>query len=194
MINFIKGRERPAMVLIAGCFLVSALLRLVNPENAIAAELAGLGSKEEKPEMEEAALPDYGDLAKLMAKLREREAQLDARAERLSEKSRVIEAAEAKLRDQMARLEEAEARLSDTLRIADQAAEKDIEKLVATFETMNPKRASPIFESMDIAFASGLISRMSGNSAAEILAGLSAEKAYAISVFIAGQNARVPKE
>lgn len=188
----LKGRERPAMILLATCFLVSAALRLIDPGSAVATELAGLNLGEDDASRVEST--ENIDLSALLQKLREREAQLDRREERLAEKSRIIEASEAKLRDQLARLEEAENRLANTLRIADQAAEKDVEKLVSAFETMNPKRAAPIFENMDIAFAAGLISRMKGPAAAEVLAGLTAEKAYAISVFIAGQNARAPRE
>ncbi|MEM0922367.1 MAG: hypothetical protein AAGF44_09885 [Pseudomonadota bacterium] len=189
---FLKGKERPAMLLLAGCFVLSAALRLFDPGNAVATELAGLDLGEARAAPSEPEEPV--DVSELLRKLREREAQLDRREERLAEKSRIIEVAEAKLRDQLARLEDAETKLSDTLRMADQAAEKDVEKLVSAFETMSPKRAAPIFENMDIAFAAGLISRMKGPAAAEVLAGLTAEKAYAISVFIAGQNARAPRE
>lgn len=192
--RLLKGRDRPAMLLIAGCFGVSALLRILSPESAVATELAEMSKEEPKmagADELQVPSPDVGDL---LSTLQEREAQLDRRAARLAEKERIIEAAEVKLRDQMVRLEEAETRLAGTLRIADKAAEKDIEKLVLAFETMSAKRAAPIFENMDVSFAAGLISRMKGPSAAEVLAGLSAEKAYAISIHIAGQNARAPRE
>ena len=51
-----------------------------------------------------------------------------------------------------------------------------------------------VFESMDVVFAAGFISRMQRDAAARIMAGLSAEKAYAVSVVIAGRNAAAPTE
>lgn len=191
---------RSAMLLLAGCFVLSAFARIAEPAIAYAVEAPG-GSTDEIPaagtvEKADAGVagPTHSDLAALLKALREREGQLDAREERIAIKAKVIEAAEERLRDQMARLEGAEARLSALLHIADGAAEKDVGKLVATFETMDDKRAAPIFETMDVVFASGLLSRMADGAAADILGALSPEKAYAITVQIAGQNARAPKE
>lgn len=188
-------RGRPAMLMLSGCFMLSAALRAVDPAIAFALEAPRAASaKEDSPADVIDPGPTHSDLAALLAALRERERQLDEREERIAVKTKVIEAAEAKLRDQMKRLEEAESRLGALLRMADSAADKDIGKLVAAFETMSEKRAGPIFENMDVAFAAGLLSRMTDGPAAAILGALTPEKAYAITVFIASQNARAPKE
>jgi flagellar motility protein MotE (MotC chaperone) len=57
---------------------------------------------------------------------------------------------------------------------------------------MKPKDAAAIFESMDVTFAAGFLARMNRDAAARLMAGLSAEKAYSISVVMAGRNARAP--
>lgn len=187
------------MLMLGGCFMLSAVLRAADPASALAVELPKLAAGAEAgappaPPAAAAEGPTHSDLAALLETLREREAQLDARAEALATRAKVIEAAEAKLNDQMARLEEAEARLGALLRVADNAAEKDVGKLVATFQTMEGKRAGPIFENMDTAFAAGLLSRMDEAAAAAILSALTPEKAYAVTVHIAGQNAAAPRE
>ncbi|MEM0943067.1 MAG: hypothetical protein AAGI70_03880 [Pseudomonadota bacterium] len=195
MNRLVRRPDRHAMVLIAACFVVSAGMRVADPASAIASELTSLSNLAAvPPPTPQSDLPSSESLAEMLTLIQERQEQLDAKAQRIAERARIIEVAEIKLREQMAALEAAEQRLAETLRVADRAAEKDVEKLVTAFETMNPKRAAPIFENMDVAFAAGLISRMKGPSAAEVLAGMSAEKAYAISVFIAGQNARAPTE
>lgn len=188
------SRSRPAMLLLSGCFMMSALFRAFDPAVAMAVEDAEMPAEpapaSTAPETDSQS---YAGLSELLKTLREREAQLDARQAQTAEKEKIIEAASAALRDQMARLEEAEARLSALLRIADSAADKDVGKLVSTFQSMDGKKSGPIFENMDVPFAAGLISRMDDVAAAGILAVLTPEKAYAITVHIAGQNALVPR-
>ncbi|MEM7236869.1 MAG: hypothetical protein AAF317_04840 [Pseudomonadota bacterium] len=192
------ARGRSAMALIATCFLASALMRAIDPSSAFAVEMSNLANTtyaktdgEPAPDRE---LLVKEDLSALLTALKERETQLEQEAARLAERQRIIEASEVKLRAKIKQLEDAEQRLSETLRIADRAADEDIARLVSAFESMDSKKAAPIVENMDIAFASGLISRMKGKAAADILGGLSAEKAYAISVYMVGQNARAPTE
>ena len=198
MKHSVGTRSRSAMALIAICFLASAVLRLVDPGNAFALEVANLASEDRatdaETKSEASSILVEDDLREMLAVLKERQEQLDRETIRLEERQRVIEASEAKLRAKITQLEEVERRLAETLRIADRAADEDIDRLVSAFEAMDSKKAAPIVENMDIAFASGLIARMKGKSAAEILGGLSAEKAYAISVYMVGQNARAPTE
>lgn len=183
------GLRRPAMLILAACFMVSALSRLFDPTGAVAYEVQ---KRSVAPPPSQAA-PDP-DMARLLATLREREVQLDARMREMAEKERIIEAAEARLRTQMAELEEVETRLANLIRVADKASENDVGKLIAAYQTMGGKRAGPIFETMDASFAAGLISRMENAPAAEILAAISPEKAYEITVLVASQNARGPAE
>lgn len=180
--------RRPAMLIVAACFGVSALARLTGPGVALALD-AEIGDAAP-------AIPgvEAEDLPLLLAKIREREAQLDARAQRLAEKSKLIEAAETKLRDQLKVLEEAEARFSRMVDVADGAADRDVEKLIAAYQSMDPKRAAAIFETMEPDFAAGLLGRMSTEAAAGILAALPPAAAYAATVRIATRNAGGPKE
>ena len=45
---------------------------------------------------------------------------------------------------------------------------------------------------MDVAFAAGLLARMRPELAAEVLTGMSADAAYAVTLTIASRNAAVP--
>ena len=58
---------------------------------------------------------------------------------------------------------------------------------------MKPSEAAALFQKMDPDFAAGFLGRMAPKSAASILSGLDAEKAYAISVHLAGRNVETSK-
>lgn len=181
--------RRPALIALAACFFISALTRLGDPDGAMAYEVQRLARQEADAENRPL---DAAEIDRLLAAIRERETELEARALKMAEREKVIEAAETRLRDQMKSMEAAEGRLSELVRMARTASKRDIDKLVATYGAMGGKRAGPIFETMDDAFAAGLLSRMDDAQAAGILAAMTPEKAYAVTVHIAGQNARAP--
>lgn len=186
-----KKLRRPAMIMLAACFFLSAISRIGNPDGALAYEVQKLtqgGSN-----IETAPAQTSEDLIVLVDAVREREEQLNRREMGLAERSKIIEAAEAKLREQLEQLETAEERLADLIRVADKASEKDVGRLIEMYQSMGGKNAGPIFETMDAKFAAGLLSRMDGEPASAILAAVSPEKAYEITVLIAAQNARAPE-
>ncbi|WP_118137306.1 MotE family protein [Oceanicella sp. SM1341] len=183
-----------ALMLVAVCFGGSLALRLTEHGEAIAAEITGQGE-----EVAAAPAPVAGCTADpgandLLAAIRDREAQLAARETELAGREQMLSIARAKLEEQVAALDDAEKRLAETLAIADKAAEQDVARLVSVYETMNPKAASQIFATMDVGFAAGFLSRMRPESAAAILAGIEADRAYAISATMAGRNARAPTQ
>ncbi|MDF2231226.1 hypothetical protein P2H44_01520 [Albimonas sp. CAU 1670] len=179
--------------MLAICFVGSAGLRLVDPEGALAKEAAVTLAGAETTTRAAAECSD-SDPSGLLAALKQREDQLDARAAEIADRERLLQVAEAKYKEQLEALRTAEERLAATLAVADEAAEQDIERLTAVYENMNPKNAARIFESMDVTFAAGFLARMRKDTAAKIMGGMSAERAYAISAVIAGRNARAPRE
>lgn len=186
-----RSRAAPrALLLIAICFGGSFLLRLTEHGALIASELGGAA---EPPAPLATCSPDPG-VTDLLAAIRDRESQLDARAAELAERERMLQVASARLEEQVTALTEAEARLAGTLTIADEAAEQDIARLVSVYESMKPAAAAEIFATMDINFAAGFLGRMRPESAAAILAGIEADRAYAISATLAGRNARAPTQ
>lgn len=186
-----KKLRRPAMIMLAACFFLSAISRIGNPDGALAYEVQKL--TQGGSEVTSAPAQTSEDLIILVDAVREREKQLNRREMGLAERSKIIEAAEAKLREQLKQLETAEERLADLIRVADKASEKDVGRLIEMYQSMGGKNAGPIFETMDASFAAGLLSRMDGEPASAILAAVSPEKAYEITVLIAAQNARAPE-
>ena len=186
-----KKLRRPAMIMLAACFFLSALSRIGDPNGALAYEVQKLTRNE--PEAPAPAAPADDEIAALLKAVREREEQLNRRELELADKTKLMEAAEVKLRDQLGELEEAERRLADLIRVAEKASEKDVDQLINMYQAMGGKSAGPIFETMDANFAAGLLSRMEGEAASSILAAVSPEKAYEITIMIAAQNARAPE-
>lgn len=184
-----------AIAILVVCFGASAALRLTDPQGAFAEEaVAAVEGAAASPGASSHECPPTGSPDELIAAVREREEQLERRADEIADRARVLEVAEARYREQEAALREAEDKLAETLAIADSAAETDVARLVQVYEAMNPKNAAQVFESMDVVFAAGFVSRMNRDSAARIMSGLSPEKAYAVSAVIAGRNAAAPTQ
>ena len=134
------------------------------------------------------------DANAFFAALEERERKLDEREAAVAAKEGRVAEAEQLVRAQLATLDEAESRLTALVEVAATAAENDVAKLVTTFQAMEEKKAAAIFETMDVRFAAGLLARMNDEPAAKILEALTPDKAYAVTAFIAGRNAKAPKE
>lgn len=182
---------RGALVVIACLLFASSLVRLGGGTGgAVAREIGALVSRAEAGPHRASAESPPG-LEDLLAAIRAREARVAEAEQRLAERERALELAEEELRRGLAELAEAEAGLEDLLRLADTAAEDDVARLTAVYEAMKPAEAAAVFDQMDPAFAAGLLGRMRADAAASVLAGLPPEKAYALSVVLAGRNAGV---
>ena len=94
----------------------------------------------------------------------------------------------------MSALVEAEQKLAGTMALAESAAEDDLGKLTAVYESMKPKDAAALFSEMQPEFAAGFLGRMRPDAAAQVMTGLSPDVAYSISVVMAGRNASAPTE
>jgi len=185
-------RRRPArrtgLFLLAFFMGLSGVLRLgTGFERALAA-----GGDVPAVAVESPDNPDAGTAALLQA-LREREARVAEQEKRLADRDAALRQARAEIDKKIAELKQSEGQLAATLSRADQAAEKDVGKLVSVYENMKPKDAARLFSEMDPEFAAGFVGRMQPAAAAALMAGLDPAKAYAISAVLAGQNARAPK-
>jgi flagellar motility protein MotE (MotC chaperone) len=132
--------------------------------------------------------------AALAAALTAREEKVATSEASLAERLSALALAEEAITLRLAELQTAEAKLRDTLALADGAAEGDLLRLTAVYESMKPKDAAKLFEAMTPEFAAGFLGRMRPDAAAAVLSGMSAEAGYAVSVILAGRNAEVPKE
>jgi flagellar motility protein MotE (MotC chaperone) len=190
----IRRLPRPgSLALITAIFAAAAFLRIWENGAPIAAALASTGPAA-AGEADPVACPAQDAPEALLAAIRERQHGLESQDRAMAERAQVLAALEARAREQIEALTEAEAKLAATLAIADEAAEKDIARLTAVYENMKPKAAAGIFATMDETFAAGFLGRMRPDAAAEILANLPSDRAYVISLKIAGRNARAPVE
>lgn len=183
---------RRTLVILASLLFASGGIRLGSDAGKAWAEVASMPAVDSvepapavTPEGEPTAL--LAALREREAKLREREARLDAREARLGEARALAE-------KRIGELAAQEADLTKTLTIADDAAEGDVARLVAVYESMKSKDAVALFSVMDADFAAGFLARMKPEPAAAIMAGLDPKVAYTISAVLTGRNARAPKK
>ncbi|MFA8387461.1 MAG: MotE family protein [Pelagibaca sp.] len=189
-----KGRSRTGTLAIIGAFLVlSASLRLVTEAGQVIAS-EGM-AREKTTDTSQATSMDLArpdNLSAAFEAIKNREARLIEREAEISEREATLAAAEDAIDTELALLEEAEKSLRETISRAAEAAEDDLSQLTAVYANMKPKQAAALFEQMDATFAAGFLGRMASDSAAKIMAGMTPEKAYAISVELAGRNASIP--
>lgn len=187
-------RARPArgtLLAIAALLLASVVVRV----GSNAGQAFARSTPTEEVKTEQATVCETpGDLSAMLAAFEEREQRLKTRETQIASRMQALSVADRKIEEKLAALSAVEADLKETLALADGAAEQDITRLTSVYESMKPKDAAALFEQMDPEFSAGFLGRMKPASAASILAGLSAERAYTISVILAGRNANVPKE
>ena len=183
-----RARARGTLTVIGALLLASALVRL---GDGIGQALAR-ATPEPPAAQEEPGKPCPGpeDLRILLDTLQEREARLAGREAALEDRMQALAIANEAAAARLAELAAAEDSLRRTLAIAETAAEDDLAGLTRVYETMKPKDAAALFERMDARFAAGFLARMRPEAGAGIMAGLSPEAAHAISVVLAGRNAR----
>lgn len=185
------SRDRRVLALIALFLVASAALRLAEPAAAVAREIGDAGLLSAASTAEPDAIPEIVDL---LARLRAREAALDAREAHLDARAEVLDTAESRVRTALQQLDDAEKKLAATMVRAQTASEDDLARLTGVYENMESEQAAELFKRMEPSFAAGFLGRMRTESAAGILAMLEPETAYAISVVLAGRHAGVPVE
>jgi flagellar motility protein MotE (MotC chaperone) len=185
-----RPRKR-TLALVGTLLLLSAVLRLATEAGQVIANEAQHSAKvETSSEVQELNRPE--NIEGLLTALKDREARVIAREQDVQMREKTIEVAEEQIEIQLAKLERAEASLQETITLASKAAEEDLSQLTNVYANMKPKQASALFEQMDAKFAAGFLARMPSDSAARVLAGMTPEKAYHISVELAGRNADIP--
>ena len=130
--------------------------------------------------------------AELARALSDRDAALKAREASVAQREAALELADQVTRQRLKALEDMEHSLSALIVQVDAAAEQDLIRLTTMYETMKPKQAAAIFDQMVPEFAAGFLGRMQPEIAAQIMAGMKPEISHAVTVLLAGRNARAP--
>ncbi|MCE8508836.1 hypothetical protein KBY28_10300 [Ruegeria pomeroyi] len=183
-----------ALLLISVLMIGSALIRIGLEAGPALAREGGAEAIQDVADTQSRSTPVEADLHALLARLRQREADLNQRESTVMERMRALEIAEVAIDRKLADLTQAEEALRETVAAASVAAESDLSRLTEVYEKMKPKESAALFEEMDATFAAGFLARMRPEAAADIMAGLSPKVAYTISVVLAGRNANVPTE
>ncbi|MBJ3763189.1 hypothetical protein ILP92_10575 [Maribius pontilimi] len=184
-----------ALPVLAGVLMASGLIRIGDgPAGSLLREFGAISAGAATAiEPADGSAPQ-DEVAIILAALKDREAQLDAREDRLAKREATLANIEQKVRAQMDELSAAEEDLTGLLKLAQSAADDDLTRLTTVYENMNPKEASAVFTEMSPIFAAGFLARMRPESAAAIMSGLDPKTAYSISVMIAGRNASLAQD
>lgn len=182
---------RSLVALIAGVFVASAIMRGLGIGGvAMANTPEPVGDIVETP-LQACSNPIY---VPILDALRAREAEVVRKEAEIVEAAQVMQSAKASIHEKLTELKHAEQQLRETIAQAQTAAESDVTQLTQVYENMKAKDAAALFQKMDAEFAAGFLGRMSPKVAAEIMTGLDADHAYAVSVLLAGRNMEIPLE
>ncbi len=156
---------------------------------------SGLGiAMANAPETADAPLNCPAPPLALAQALLTRETEVARQEAALADRLAALDLADAALEARLTELATAEAELKATLALADGAAENDLARLTAVYESMKPAEAAALFTAMAPEFAAGFLGRMQPDLAAAVLSRMAPDTAYTISALIAGRNALVPKD
>lgn len=188
------SQKAPKTVLltIVSFLMISGLLRFGAVGIAVARDAQDI--EEPTPVVAEMSGPAQQDLEVLLEQVRDRAERLMEWEIELADRQKTLDAAALAIEKNLVELKAAEEKLRSTVALVEGAAEDDVARLVAVYETMKPKTAVPLFGQMSPEFAAGFLGRMRPEAAAAIMAGLTSEHAYAISVILAGRNAGAPTQ
>ena len=137
----------------------------VSPADALQARIDGLKEREEMLDARQAAMEDEA------RRLEDVRVELEERITKLTTLNQSVQAAIDELKNRET-AEEKRVRLEEEARI------KSLAKL---YSGMKPKKAGPIFDTLDIDTASRILKRMKGEAAAKLLSFVEPTKAAAIS-------------
>ncbi|MGF1500242.1 MAG: MotE family protein [Paracoccaceae bacterium] len=176
-------RTTIALPVLASGFVLSALLRTGDVVAALPDD--GFGNPLTAPTRAE-----FQQVAPspLIAELKSRRASLDAQEKALAERAQELEALEDFIRRRLDQLDTAREELEQNAALVDGAAIRDVRHLTDMYSSMKPKQAALIFDQMPPSFAAGFLAKMDPNVAALIMANMSSDRAYAVSLLIAGRH------
>ncbi|XAT62438.1 hypothetical protein GN278_17680 [Rhodobacteraceae bacterium Araon29] len=188
--------RRSPLFVIAGFLLVSAALRVgLYTGEAIAANPdINTNDDPETQILSSANCQTDNSIEEMILAIQEKSQSLRQKEASIASQKLALTLSHQAVDQKLTELKQAEDNLLQAIAISQTAAKSDIENLTSVYASMKPKQASRLFEEMDSEFASGFLGLMPPESAAEIMAGLSPQKAYAISILLAGRNANAPTD
>lgn len=121
----------------------------------------------------------------ILQSLSRRREELDTRARDLDTREAVLAAAQKRLDEKLEELKALERRIGGLAGEQDAERERQMRSLVKVYETMKPKDAARIFETLDMEILEGVAVRMKEQKIAPILAEMASERAKDLTVRLA---------
>jgi flagellar motility protein MotE (MotC chaperone) len=138
----------------------------------------------EEPNRVQAPQPSPGERT-VLESLNQRRQELEARARALDMRESLLAAAEKRIEARVSELKDLEARFNAGVRKHDDVEAAQFKGLVTMYETMRPKDAAKIFDSLDLKIQVDLVAQMNPRKMADILAQMSPEVAEKLTTEIA---------
>lgn len=127
----------------------------------------------------------------LLQDLAVRRNELDERSRQIDMRERLLEATENRIDDKIIQLKDLETRIQAVVATYEQNENEQMDSLVKVYETMKPKDAAKIFETLDNNIQLDVAIRMKEARMAPILAAMSADKAKDLTHMLA-TRAKLP--
>jgi flagellar motility protein MotE (MotC chaperone) len=183
-------RMRPgALALLAGILAVVAAGKAVEVAAVVADSAA-----EAEPAAVRAATPEPAPAKEAHAECSSPAVTDDAfgralaeRAEALDRKEARLEQLRQELKAALTALQQERAKLAEARRVEDTAADVQLQRLVALYETMKPKAAAAIFQEMNVDVAARLLAKIQQEQASFILSSMEPRRAYALTVALSNE-------
>lgn len=127
----------------------------------------------------------------VLQSLSKRRDELDKREKKIAEREALLDAAGQEVDHKIAELNKLKGEIEALLGKQQKMQEDRIESLVKMYETMKPKEAATIFNTLDLDVLLTVLGRMNERKAAPILAAMDPEKARLVTIRLAEQR-RLP--
>lgn len=124
----------------------------------------------------------------VLKQLSDRREQLEKRGRDLDVRESLIKVAEQRVDQKITEMEKLRLQLQSMINQVGEAQAVQIENLVKIYETMKPKEAARIFETLDMPVLLGVIQRMKPARTAPIMAEMAPEKAKELTVALTKQD------
>ncbi|WP_151118894.1 MotE family protein [Hypericibacter adhaerens] len=125
----------------------------------------------------------------LLQDLAKRRDELDKRSTALDQREALLAATEQRMDEKLAELKAVQAQIESGLQQQKDAQDAQYKSLVKTYETMKPKDAARIFDSLEMEVLIEVAERMKEAKLAPVLAAMDATKAQAVTVELASRRA-----
>lgn len=124
----------------------------------------------------------------LLAELTKRRNEIEARAREVEMRAKLLQVSEKRIEERINELRKLEKSIQDLLKENDQIEEEQLKSLVKVYESMKPKNAARIFNSLDMKILMTVAQRMKESKMAAVLAAMDSDKARELTVKLATQR------